>query len=280
MFGSDQEQMYQGMFDDQMSIQMSRGRGLGLADMLVKQLQRMGVAGAKAASAGGATGSDSSAGSASIYAGPGRSGSYAGAAAYLATLKASASESQAASTATQTHFVRNLWPQAQQAGQQLGVDPGSLIAQAALETNWGRNLPQDSAGRSSHNLFGIKASGDWAGVTVDAPTQEYKSGVATTTTSQFRSYGSTAQSVQDYVVLLRSNPRYTEALNTGSDVQAFANGLQRGGYASDPNYARKIAAIAHNVADVIATGVSAPASEVTDLKSDTALPITADTSTL
>jgi flagellar protein FlgJ len=279
-FGSDQEQMYQGMYDDQMSIQMSRGRGLGLADMLVSQLQRMGVAGAKAASAGGTTGSDASAGSASIYTGPGRRGSYAGAGAYLATQKASATESQGASVATQTDFVHDLWPQAQQAGHQLGVDPGSLIAQAALETNWGRNLPQDSAGRSSNNLFGIKASGDWSGATVDAPTQEYESGVATATTSQFRAYASPAQSVQDYVALLRSNPRYTAAHNTGSDVEAFANGLQRGGYATDPNYARKITAIAHNVAGVIATGVSAPAGGVTDLKSDAALPITADTGTL
>jgi flagellar protein FlgJ len=278
MFGSDQEQMYQGMYDDQMSIQMSKGRGLGLADMLVRQLQRMGVPGAKAASTDGATGSDSNSGSAAIHAG--RGGGPAGAGAYLATQKASAIEHPAASAATQANFVRDLLPQAQEAGQQLGVDPGSLIAQAALETNWGRNLPQDSAGRSSNNLFGIKASGDWSGATVDAPTQEYKSGVATATTSAFRAYASASQSVQDYVALLRGNPRYTAALNTGSDVQAFANGLQRGGYATDPDYARKITEISHNVASAIGSATSAPGSDVTDLKSGDALPITADTGTL
>src|ERR1700744_1245779 len=52
IFGSDQEKMYQGMYDDQLALQMSKGKGLGLADMLVRQLQRMGVAGAAGAGAG------------------------------------------------------------------------------------------------------------------------------------------------------------------------------------------------------------------------------------
>src|SRR4029077_1174763 len=112
--------------------------------------------------------------------------SRAGAAAYIAA--------QGASSADQQSFVRTLWPQAQAAGQQLGVDPRNLIAQAALETNWGRNLPQDAAGASSNNLFGVKASRGWSGPTVTAPTQEYTSGVASQTSAQFRSYASSTQS--------------------------------------------------------------------------------------
>ena len=237
IFGSEQEKMYQGMFDDQLALQMSRGKGLGLADMLVRQLQRMGVPGAAQAAATAAS-------------------KAAGAAAYIAT--------QGASSADQQSFVSTLWPQAQQAGQQLGVDPRNLIAQAALETNWGRNLPQDASGASSNNLFGMKASRGWAGTSVTAPTREYANGVPGETDAKFRSYASSARSFQDYVAVLQSNPRYASALNTGGDAQAFASALQRGGYATDPEYARKVSAIAQNIAAPV----------VTDLKSGPALPIT------
>jgi flagellar protein FlgJ len=243
MFGSDQEQMYQDMADDQLSLQLSKGKGLGLADMLVRQLQKMGVKGANEAAGTAAAGARATA-------------------AYTSTQKASATAtSLAADDATKTSFVQDLWPQAQQAGQQLGVDPRHLLAQAALESNWGRNVPQDSAGRSSNNLFGVKASANWNGDTVGAATREYSGSMVTNTTSRFRAYDSPAQSFQDYVALLRSNPRYSTALNTGADVHAFAAGLQRGGYATDPNYARKISA----VADALGTHLPANAA-TTDLK--------------
>lgn len=255
MFGSDQQEMYQSMADDQLSLQLSRGRGLGLADMLIRQLQKMGVP--------GATGASASTGSATP---PGR------VSAYTETQQAGAA---AATTPAQSNFVRSLWPQAQQAGRQLGVDPRSLIAQAALETNWGRDMPQDPAGRSSNNLFGVKASGDWSGPAVSAGTQEYEGTVPSSTTARFRAYASPADSFQDYVALLRGNPRYSSALNTGGNVQAFAAGLQRGGYATDPDYVRKVTSIARNVAGTFAQG-----SSVTYLKSASARPITADTSAL
>jgi flagellar protein FlgJ len=260
MFGNDQEQMYQGMADDQLSVQLSKGKGFGLSDMLVRQLQKMGVKGADAA--GGGT---SAAG-------------VKAAAAYSATERASTTSSTVSDTA-KTHFVQDLWPQAQEAGQLLGVDPRHLIAQAALETNWGRSMPQDSNGRCSNNLFGIKASSGWSGATVSSDTQEFQGGVATNTLAQFKAYATPAQSFQDYVALLRNNPRYSTALNTGSDVQAFASGLQRGGYATDPDYANKITAIAsavaHKVSDIGAAGAN-----VSDLKLSSALPITASTGTL
>lgn len=274
MFGSDQEQMYQGMFDDQLALQMSHGKGLGLADMLIRQLQKMGVAGADAAGAGAGPGAQATGG--------GRAGAQAGsaltgvpAAAATANGKAGAGAyiaTQGASPAEQQSFVRNLWPQAQQAGQQLGVDPRSLIAQAALETNWGRSMPQDAAGASSNNLFGIKASRGWAGSSVTAPTEEYQSGVPTETQAQFRAYANPTQSLQDYVALLQNNPRYASALNTGANVQAFAAGLQRGGYATDPDYARKIGTVAQSVSSALPGSA-----DVTDLKSASDLPITGQT---
>jgi peptidoglycan hydrolase FlgJ len=265
VFGSDQEQMYQGLFDDQLALQMSHGKGLGLADMLIRQLQKMGLAGAGAGTGGiGSAQIDldpSRVGASGIPAATATTNTKAGAAAYIATQGASASEQQS--------FARTLWPQAQAAGQRLGVDPRNLIAQAALETNWGRNMPQDANGASSNNLFGMKAARGWAGPTVTAPTEEYANGSRTRTQAQFRAYPDAAQSLQDYVALLQNNPRYAGALNTGSDVQAFATGLQRGGYATDPDYARKISALAHSVA-----GALAGSADVTDLKSASDLPIT------
>jgi flagellar protein FlgJ len=259
MFGSDQEQMYQGMADDQLAVQLSKGKGFGLADMLVRQLQKMGVKGADAAAAG--TGSGDAAAGAKA------------AAAYSATERATSST---ASDAAKTNFIQDLWPQAQEAGQLLGVDPRNLIAQAALETNWGRNMPQDSTGRSSNNLFGIKASADWSGSTVASGTQEFEGGAATNISAQFKAYATPAQSFQDYVALLRNNPRYSAALNTGSNVQAFATGLQRGGYATDPDYASKIATVATAVAHKVRTANAS----VSDLKLASTLPITASTGAL
>jgi peptidoglycan hydrolase FlgJ len=268
IFGSDQEQMYQDMADDQLSVQMAKGKGLGLADMLVRQLQKMGVKGADAA--GGSTGAKAVA----AYSATQRASAMSGASASSTT-----SAGSGGSEAEKTNFVQELWPQAEQAGQLLGVDPRHLIAQAALETNWGRNVPRDSAGRSSNNLFGMKASADWSGSTVTSNTQEFQSGVATSTAAQFKAYATPAESLQDYVSLLRNNPRYSSALNTGGDVQAFATGLQRGGYATDPDYANKIAAftaaVAHKVNDVVASS-----SSVSDLKLAAAVPISAKTGAL
>jgi len=275
MFGSDQQEMYQGMADDQLSVQLSKGKGLGLADMLVRQLQKMGVkgagqatgsqvaggtagaatgnAGAQATAAGQAAGANANTGGFRIGGTTGAPGASftlgaKAAAAYRATQTAtSPPTTSATSDVTKTNFVQDLWPQAQDAGTLLGVDPRHLIAQAALETNWGQNLPQDSSGGTSNNLFGIKASAAWTGAAVNNGTQEFQNGVASNTTAQFKAYATPTQSFQDYVALLRNNPRYAAALNTGSDVHAFAAGLQRGGYATDPEYANKIAAVANTV---------------------------------
>jgi flagellar protein FlgJ len=247
IFGSDQEKMYQGMYDDQLALQLSKGRGLGLADMLVRQLQRL--AGATPAAAPSAT---------------------------PATAATPTAPAPAASSATQQSFIQGLWPQAQQAGQELGVAPSNLIAQAALETNWGRDLPHDSSGQSSNNLFGVKATGSWQGPSVQAPTTEVNAGSASTTMAPFRSYADATQSFQDYVSILRNNPRYAAALNTGTNASAFASGLQRGGYATDPDYARKVSAIANNISGHLAMTLRG----LTGLKSGADLPTTVTTSTL
>jgi len=141
-------------------------------------------------------------------------------------------------------FVSAIWQHAQSAASELGVDPRALVAQAALETGWGKKVMRRNDGSSAHNLFGIKSTG-WSGDSVRRSTQEYRNGVAGTEKADFRAYSSAKESFADYVRMLKNNPRYQQALAAGGDVRGFANALQKAGYATDPGYASKIAAIAN-----------------------------------
>jgi len=268
LFGSDEGQTYEEMYDDQLSLELSRGKGLGLADILVRQMQHLTGSASTGPGAEQATQSSPGAPSGTAAMGP-----QSKAALRLFRDNGASAASEATPTATpasaaaQDNFISDLWPAAQQAGQQLGVDPRNLIAQAALETNWGAHIP-------GNNLFGMKAGGHWSGAAATAVTREYVQGTPVGTTDQFRAYDSRQQSFQDYVSLLRNSPRYTAALNTGSNTHAFANALQQGGYATDPNYASKIAAIAADIRSRTA-GSSEPS-----LKSASARPINPNAGTL
>lgn len=140
-------------------------------------------------------------------------------------------------------FVRKLNPLSQQAGQQLGVEAQLILAQAALETGWGKAIPRHTDGRSSHNLFGIKADAAWQGDRVMVTTLEYDNGVMKKQQATFRAYESFAESFQDYASFLHSNPRYRAVLNSGEEAAQFAESLQQAGYATDPHYASKIEAV-------------------------------------
>jgi len=144
----------------------------------------------------------------------------------------------------QQAFLDSIAPWARQAAAQLGVAPELVQAHAALESGWGQRPLRVEGGASSHNLFGIKAGPRWNGATGDSTTTEYVNGAALTTRERFRAYPDAASAFQDYARVLLDNPRYRGALNTGNDAQAFAQGLARGGYATDPDYASKLARIA------------------------------------
>jgi flagellar protein FlgJ len=141
---------------------------------------------------------------------------------------------------TPDDFLRRLWPMAEQAAAQLQLAPEALLAQAALETGWGKHVMRRPDGDSSHNLFGIKADARWQGGAVPMSTLEYQDGVAVKTRADFRAYASYADSFQDYVGFLRSNPRYRDALGKTDDPAAYFAELQSAGYATDPRYAEKI----------------------------------------
>ena len=318
LFGSDQQDLYQEMYDDQVASEMSKGKGLGLADMLVQQLRSGGIGGTDSpgttstpsppfSQSAGAAGTPVSATGNKPTATTARPGPNAGASAAAtagtASTNAGASSNTgataptthtvtASTTATgaaacpnsaeQAEFARALWPDAQQAARQLGVNPVTLVAQAALETDWGRKVPQAASGGTSNNLFGIKATSGWTGSTVTNSTQEFSGGTASSVKASFRSYDSAGHCFQDYVDLLRSNPRYGAALGTGSDVRAFGSALQQGGYATDPAYAQKLTAVAGTLAHALTrtaaagTGSAPPGS----LKFAANLPTTDSSGTL
>ncbi len=224
---SQQTQFYQDMFDQQLALQMSRGKGLGLAEHLVRQLQRTGTAPASAP---------------------------------VAAPPAPISRQ----LPTREQFIDSIRPAATEAARRLGVAPETLIAHAALETGWGRHLPATAAG-SSHNLFGVKAGGHWQGPSTDSLTAEYTGNESANVRAPFRVYDSVGASMRDYAGLICDSPRFAGALNCGSDVAAYATGLQRGGYATDPAYVQKLVATATAVRVLGAHAA---------LKNATALPMT------
>lgn len=232
--------LYTSLYDWQIAEDMTRGRGLGIASMLMRQLQGNASSGSSTHPALHAidaadhfTGPDPSAPAAPPDAG-------APAAGPAATAPQGSATSNPASSLTSDvmGFVERLWPEARSVARQLGVSARAVIAQAALETGWGRH---ESA---PNNLFGIKASGSQPGV--EQATTEYAAGVATPTTAKFRRFPSDNAAMASYATLIRTDPRYQAVLGSGDDVQRFASALQQAGYATDPAYAQKLVAVAND----------------------------------
>lgn len=262
-FDSQASESWQGLADQQLAVTLSsQGHGLGIAEMLVRQLGGKADASSATTGASSAVGASGSTGS-SDDGWLSRLGSVARAAGSAA--------SSAASTASHfipgdpVDFVTKMAPFAQKAAEKLGVSVRAVLAQAALETQWGKHMPQQGDGSSSNNLFGIKAGSSWGGGRVNVPTLEVEDGVPVRRRAAFRAYESPAQSFDDYASLLGNNPRYADALGKGDDVAGFANGLVSGGYATDPAYAHKIASIANSstmrqALDALKNSVSTPIS--------------------
>ncbi len=279
--GSEQVNSYRDMFDQQLSLSLANGHnGLGIAKMLVRQLG--GKPDATAATAADASpglplstagvlnanvrallqlGADRTAaggnGEGDATDGFGMSGVPSTADVGSSWRQALDRMAQGALTVAGTaakllpggdpvNFVRALAPHAAVAAKQLGVSVRALLAQAALETGWGKHLPSHGDGSSSNNLFGIKAGSSWGGDKVSVPTLEYENGVAVRKRDQFRAYDSPSESFSDYARLLADSPRYAQALGQGENIAGFARALVHGGYATDPSYVAKITAIANS----------------------------------
>jgi flagellar protein FlgJ len=143
-------------------------------------------------------------------------------------------------------FIASLLPQAETAARALGVEPRVLLAQAALETGWGRAVPQHSDGRPTHNLFGVKAGAGWRGERAAHWTVEQVGGAAERRRADFRAYPSAAASFADYVELIGGTPRYADAVARAGDAEGYARAVTAAGYATDPQYADKWLSIYHS----------------------------------
>lgn len=142
-----------------------------------------------------------------------------------------------------SQFVQKIWPLAQKASLVLGLDPKILIAQAALETGWGRFISKMSDGSSTNNLFNIKKGSATHVASTSVQTTEYLNNSPLSTAARFRVYDTLEQSFNDYIQLIQTSPRYQKALAYANDLELYIQTIQQAGYATDPHYADKIVAI-------------------------------------
>ncbi len=254
---SEQLGMYQSMFDDQVALAVSARGGLGLGALVARQLEaQQGTDGADGAlGVGGTLGAGGTPGAGAPFGAPGPGGLplVPGTVAVRTNEPPAAAESTAGTPPdtvagpptpqVAAQFVGAVLPAIRAAAQALGVNPIGLLAQAVLETGWGRRMARTADGSPSFNLFGIKAGDRWTGGRAVAPTIEFRDGVATARTAAFRAYRSVADSVADFANLLRESPRYHGALSAGENVGAYIEGIAAAGYATDPAYASKLAGV-------------------------------------
>ena len=140
-------------------------------------------------------------------------------------------------------FVETLMPIAEKVAAQYGMHPKAIVSQAAVETGWGKFVIHTGDGKSSHNLFGIKANKEWSGEQAVVDTLEFNNGVAQKQKSAFRAYSSLEEAVQDYGRFINSSPRYSNAVEQASNAKHYTKALQEAGYATDPEYADNIMAV-------------------------------------
>jgi flagellar protein FlgJ len=235
IFDNQQSRMYTSMLDQQMSQNLAN-RGLGLADVLVRQLSTT-------------LGKQPLPGDAQTT--PVPNGTSAEAKKFNPwqpqALQQNATTDAAKSSSSQPAHVQafrdRLTAEAEAASRTTGIPAKFMLGQAALESGWGKREIRAADGSTSHNLFGIKATGGWKGKVAEAVTTEYVNGVPQRRVEKFRAYDSYADAFQDYAKLLQNNPRYENVLANAQDAQSFAQGLQRAGYATDPSYAAKLSRI-------------------------------------
>jgi flagellar protein FlgJ len=221
----------QGMLDNQWSLSLTEGRGIGLADSLYRQLSQ---------SYGKNPVDDKSTGELNDPVRRSIANPYSES--FAATKNSKIDQGVLTSIKTPDEFIKAMLPYAEKAAAELGIDPKVLVAQSALETGWGAHTIQDRYGRTSFNLFNIKADSRWQGHSVNVPTLEYRDGVAQKESANFRRYDSIGESFDDYLNFVKQ-PRYQKALMVADNGQAYVNELQQAGYATDPNYAKKINSI-------------------------------------
>ncbi|CAI0752268.1 Peptidoglycan hydrolase flgJ [Serratia quinivorans] len=230
VLSSDQSRLYTSMYDQQIAQQMSQ-KGLGMADMMVRQMSNANAVPSETAGM-----SPMALDNEVLQTLPNQ--------ALEQMIRRAVPKAPAASplSLNNGNFVARLSVPARVASQQSGIPHQLIVAQAALESGWGQREIPTANGTPSYNLFGIKAGSSWSGPVTEVTTTEFEQGAAKKIKAQFRVYGSYVEAIADYVKLLTNNPRYAEVANARSPEQA-AHALQKAGYATDPQYANKLVSV-------------------------------------
>lgn len=244
MTNSEQSRFFTAIVDQQLALDLAAQAPTGLAALLERQMARTANAGASAAAGGPIEALQQS-----LLAAYATHPAARGVVAAEPRLRqapavgpATAAGSSSAASGRARDFVNRVWPHAVEAAAATGVPARFLVAQAALESGWGKNEIKAADGSPSYNLFGIKAGRSWTGATTEVQTTEYVAGEAQSTRAKFRAYASYSEAFRDYAELLRSKPRFAAVIGQQDGVQ-FARSLQQAGYATDPLYADKLARI-------------------------------------
>ncbi|NWO06235.1 MAG: flagellar assembly peptidoglycan hydrolase FlgJ [Alteromonadaceae bacterium] len=253
---SNESKTYRDMFDSQVSLSMADGAGTGLAEALVRQLGQqipgMDSNGEKLAAHKASLADYDRSLPAISRELPDQLSEVKS----LSTVAKDSVRSEAGSRTGQSavndlpetfesaeQFVGKLMPVAEKVAEESGIDPKLMVAQAALETGWGRHMIEGDGNEPSFNLFGIKADSRWNGEAVTITTTEFRGGVPMKEKADFRAYPDYEASFRDYVDFLQSNPRYKDVLSSADQPEVFADKLQEAGYATDPEYGAKIRSI-------------------------------------
>ncbi|KTD82710.1 glucosaminidase domain-containing protein [Legionella waltersii] len=216
-FSGKNQETFQDMLDAQYVSNIADSRGVGLAEMLAKQLERTVDPNQATHDAQAPT-----------------------------ELKNKQLMPTNPNTAGIDGFVKSVWSMAKQAASVIGLDPKLLVAQAALETGWGKYVAKDTDGSTSNNLFNIKTGSNTEFESVKIKTTEYIADTPIKVNASFRKYPSVEQSFKDYISLIKGNERYQTALANSANPERYIQELNKAGYATDPNYSSKILSIYHD----------------------------------
>ncbi|PCI55143.1 MAG: flagellar assembly peptidoglycan hydrolase FlgJ [Methylophilaceae bacterium] len=248
LFDNEQSKTFTAMLDQQLSENLAT-KGVGLAEILTRQLTI-------------ASNGPTSAMEQAVSADDGKKTDTMGLNPLIpALLKSSGYAAPTASTSAvaapakmptglrghSAAFHQRMSHHAEVASKATGMPANYMLGQAALETGWGRREIKGSDGSNSHNLFGIKATGGWKGKVAETTTTEYINGVKTKQVEKFRAYDSYAESFKDFANLIQNNPRYKSVMENVNSISGYANAMQNSGYATDPNYAHKLASVINKV---------------------------------
>lgn len=243
-FDNEQSKMFTSMLDQQLSSNLS-AKGLGLADVLVRQLSKTTQTAVDNVGQMLEKLPDSASDLVNGLISPNTSGKKTN-----AVSPADGADKPAKSsgiTESVSGFLKEMVQHAKAATQSTGMPSHLMLGQAALETGWGKKEIKAADGTPSFNLFGIKATGNWKGKVVEATTTEYINGVKQKRIEKFRAYDNYAESFKDFANMMKSNPRYQQVVANTHNVEHYAQAMQNAGYATDPAYAKKLSSVIQKV---------------------------------